>query len=157
MPKGYSERNQGGWRHSRESIDKMSDNRKGLTANEKNGRWMDDKVSYPALHNWVRRHFERPDVCDRCGINPGHDTTGRNKLQWANRTGKYLRDRDDWTCLCVRCHHSYDDISKKRWGNHEFFYKNCLACNMEIKTYPCLVERKKYCSRKCMLTHYKKK
>lgn len=108
MPKGYSKRNQGGWKHSNKSKGLMSNNRSGLTTNENNPRWQGDLVSYPALHSWVRKHYHKPKACEKCGVNPGVDTLGRNKLHWANKTKKYLRDRKDWLALCVSCHRKLD-------------------------------------------------
>lgn len=114
MPKGYSQRNQGGWSHSKKSRELMSQKRKGLTANEKNPRWRGDEVSYQALHNWVRNHFLRPEKCEGCGIKPRKDTLGRSMLHWANKTGKYLRERKDWLCLCAKCHRNFDVTNKKK-------------------------------------------
>lgn len=153
MPKGYSQRNQGGWRHSDKSKEKMSKNRTGLTAGDKNPRWMGDKVSYPALHRWMRKTLGQPDTCEQCG----RLGLSGNKIEWANKSGQYKRDPADWLRLCKKCHCAYDETSKKRWAGHKFFYKSCLACGMSIKTYPCLAKRKKYCSRRCMFGHYKKK
>lgn len=97
-----------GWKHTPDAIRKMSENRKGLTANEKNGRWVGDKVSYPALHSWIRKHYEKPIYCEKCNINPGQNILGRTKLQWANKTGIYKRDRNNWICLCQKCHINFD-------------------------------------------------
>lgn len=112
MPKGYSKRNQGGWKHSSESKSLIAHNRSGLTANEQNPRWMGDNVSYAALHNWVRNHYKKPDKCESCKLNPGLNKRGHTKLQWANRDKKYLRNRKDWICLCAKCHKQYDVKNK---------------------------------------------
>lgn len=117
MPKGYSKRNQGGWKHKKESILKMSKNRIGLTANEKNGRWEGDRVSYPALHNWVRKHYKKTLFCEECLMNPGKDKIGHTKLQWANISGDYQRARKDWKCLCCSCHRKIDKPWKKKIQN----------------------------------------
>lgn len=114
MPKGYSKRNQSGWKHKKKSTDLMTKNRAGITANEKNPRWVGEKVSYAALHNWIRRHFIKPSFCEYCGKFPGHDKRGHIKLQWANKTGKYLREENDWICLCPSCHRKEDFKNKKK-------------------------------------------
>lgn len=111
-------RNQGGWSHSKKSIALMCKNRKGLAENQDNGRWRGQSVSYAALHNWVRQHWEKPRACEHCMKNPGYDKRGHTKLQWANRNKKYLRTRKDWICLCIPCHRKYD-ISHKIHHRYE--------------------------------------
>jgi len=69
---------------------------------------MGEKVSYGALHMWINAHFIKPETCESCGTNPGVDSIGRNKIHWANKTKKYLRDRGDWLALCPKCHRNYD-------------------------------------------------
>lgn len=66
----------------------------------KNYNWKGDGVGYFALHMWLARNFVKPKECDHCGE--------CNKLDWANKTYKYLRDRDDWLALCKKCHAKYD-------------------------------------------------
>ena len=67
--------------------------------------WKGDKVGYFALHSWVRRTLGEPNICQHCNkIFPKNS----RKLQWANKSGKYFRDLDDWLRLCVSCHISYD-------------------------------------------------
>ena len=112
MPKGYPIRI--GWTHSDESKKLMSERRSGLTGNENNHRWQGDNASYAALHNWVRAHFTKPVVCEKCGSSPGCDSLGRTKLHWANKSKEYRRDREDWMCLCPICHRNYDIKTKKK-------------------------------------------
>lgn len=112
MPKGYSIRNQSGWKHKKDSILVMSLNRTGKCLMSNNVRWKDKDVSYHALHYWVRRNFIKPDICDFCKKNPGLDNHGRTKLHWANKTDLPIRERDNWLCLCSSCHKKYD-IDKK--------------------------------------------
>lgn len=107
MPKGYSSRNQGGWHHTKKSKDVMRVNRSSLS-NENNPRWRGDKVGYRALHVWIRKHYKKPAICEHCGKDPGLTRHGHTKLHWANKTKKYLRDREDWLCLCASCHKKYD-------------------------------------------------
>jgi len=67
---------------------------------EKNGFWKGDEVGYFALHNWVRRNYGIPTKCEECG----KEIESGKGIQWANVSGEYKRDRDDWEALCVRCH-----------------------------------------------------
>lgn len=62
--------------------------------------WKGDDVGYFALHSWLRRAYGDPAACEHCG--------SAEQVQWANRTGLYLRDRGDWLHLCPRCHRQYD-------------------------------------------------
>lgn len=112
MPKGVSKYNQSGWKHKKNSIRKMSKNRVGSTANENNPRWKGDKVSYHALHNWVRTHFKKGKCCELCGKSPKQDKRGHTTLQWSNKDKKYTRERKDWWSLCISCHRIYDFKNK---------------------------------------------
>lgn len=62
--------------------------------------WQGDEIGYNGLHKWVARHKERTSVCTHCG------THGRT--HFANVSGDYLRDVDDFIELCVRCHTEFD-------------------------------------------------
>lgn len=69
----------------------------------KNPRWKGNEVSYKGLHKWIRDNKGRPKICEHCG--------SKHQLNWANKSGKYLRDLNDWISLCILCHRKYD---KKR-------------------------------------------
>ena len=77
----------------------------------KNHQWKGYKVEYQALHDWVRSNFGQPTTCENCGTK---NLTGK-KINWANKSGKYLRRRSDWKRLCVKCHRAY---SKKSHTTH---------------------------------------
>lgn len=69
-----------------------------------NAKWKGDKVGYYGLHLWVKRQLGKPDTCEFCGRS---GLSGR-QIHWANRTGQYLRDVNDWLRLCSKCHGQYD-------------------------------------------------
>jgi hypothetical protein len=69
-------------------------NKKSL--GEANGRWKGDKIKYSALHMWVRKWKPKSMFCEKCG-------KITEKLVVANKTGKYLRDIDDFRWLCHKC------------------------------------------------------
>src|SRR3990167_1845893 len=52
-----------------------------------------DNPGYDALHEWVERWAGKPRKCDNCG------TTEAKRFDWANKSGKYLRDLTDWIRL----------------------------------------------------------
>jgi len=75
---------------------------------ENNTEWKGDKVGYWGLHNWVRRHLGTPAICEFCGK---AGLTGR-QIHWANKSGKYKRDLNDWLRLCRQCHVKYDKMKE---------------------------------------------
>ena len=78
----------------------------GQNIGKENINWKGNKVGYYALHCWVERTLGKPEGCVSCG-------TKKGRLEWANRSYRYLRDVNDWIPLCKRCHASYD---KDNWG-----------------------------------------
>lgn len=67
-------------------------------------RWKGSEVSYSALHQWLRREFGSPMVCEFCLERKENNY----KIHWANKSGRYLRVRSDWIRLCAKCHYQYD-------------------------------------------------
>ena len=68
-----------------------------------------ENPGYHAIHDWIRRKLGKPSVCDTCG------TKEAIAYDWANLSGEYKRDPDDWSRMCRSCHIHYDDILKKAW------------------------------------------
>lgn len=68
--------------------------------------WKGDAVGYRSLHEWVARHKKKAGVCSSCGTVVG--TARKTGTEWANRSGHYLRDLDDFIELCVPCHRARD-------------------------------------------------
>lgn len=73
----------------------------------KNNKWRGDEVSYSSLHHWVRNNYGHALRCEHCLIK-GTKKTGRWNIEWANKTGKYLRDISDWIGLCTKCHRAQE-------------------------------------------------
>lgn len=65
-------------------------------------KWKDDNVGYVSLHQWVQRKLGKPSLCSDCG------TIIAKRFEWANISGKYLRDISDYKRLCVKCHKIFD-------------------------------------------------
>ena len=63
---------------------------------EKNHYWRGDIAKYQAKHIWARRYLSKPDGCESCG--------STRLLQWHNISKQYKRERNDWECLCCKCH-----------------------------------------------------
>lgn len=53
------------------------------------------------IHEWVRRNWGRPEVCEWCGEKD-------QMVEWANLDHEYQRVRKDWAQLCRPCHRRYD-------------------------------------------------
>lgn len=73
----------------------------------KNGLWVGDKVTYFALHTWVRKWKGKPIKCEHCG----NDGLRQRQYHWANKSHLYKRDLTDWISLCARCHKAYDKVA----------------------------------------------
>ena len=78
---------------------------------EKNPRWKGIRVGYKCLHKWVRRHKGLPGKCLHCNED-------KKRRVWANLSGKYSRDLNDWIPLCYSCHFKFDH--KESWGQHKY-------------------------------------
>lgn len=70
--------------------------------------WKGEKTCYGAKHVWMYLKYGRPSTCEHCS----RDNLFGRSIHWANVSGKYKREREDWIRLCVPCHSKYDN--KKR-------------------------------------------
>lgn len=77
-----------------------------IPTGEKHKNWKGEKVSYEALHIWVRYWKGKPKKCEHCGKLEG-------RLEWANIDRKYSRKLEDYISLCKSCHTKYDLTMKK--------------------------------------------
>ena len=68
--------------------------------------WKGDAAGYMAKHHWMRRHFEKQGVCEECGR--------VGKTDWANLSGEYRRDREDYAEMCRSCHFRRDYALKAK-------------------------------------------
>ena len=73
------------------------------------GDYSKDKSS---LHKWLRKHWGHPKECEQCG--------STKSVEWANKTGKYIRKRNDWLNFCKKCHNRYD---YEHFGARKTFYE----------------------------------
>lgn len=79
---------------------------------ESNPNWSGDNVGYFGVHKWLIKNFIKSEVCENCGSKPGLTKNGKPKIHWSNKSGKYLRDRNDWQQLCISCHWKHDGLVK---------------------------------------------
>lgn len=113
--------------------------------NEKNPNWKGDMVSKQGLHAWLVRHYGRPQRCERC------NTQEAKRYDWANISGEYKRDRDDFIRLCRSCHVSMDKNWKKKADTFYPIYKpkkekSCIKCSA---VYFNKNSESQYCSKDC--------
>lgn len=74
-------------------------------------RWIGEKASYGAKHYWIHRRYGKASKCEECGITEA-PLNKQKFFQWANISGKYIRNRDDWKQLCIDCHRVFDKATK---------------------------------------------
>lgn len=100
-----------GKKYTTDQIKKMD--LSGLKLGHKNGNkhryWKGDFASYSALHYWLYRQVGKANYCSK---NTTHKST---RYHWANISGLYKRDVNDFMALCPSCHHKYDKIGSKMW------------------------------------------
>ncbi len=104
---------------------------KGINLNSKNGQWKGDKVSFIALHNWVRRWKPKAKVCECCNTNKPRDL--------ANISQEYKRDLSDFEWLCRECHMRKDGrmealIKRNRNGGHIVWNKGMKGIHLSPRT-----------------------
>lgn len=89
-------------------------NRVRLVKGDIHPNWKGDGVGYGALHIWIVRNFGKATKCENTDCKyPRLNRRGKMMLEpkryeWANKTGHYLRDRNDWMMLCPSCHRLND-------------------------------------------------
>ena len=68
-----------------------------------NYNWKGDRVGYFALHHWINREKGSAEKCVVC-----ENFGGSKGCHWANLSGKYKRDINDYISLCPKCHKAWD-------------------------------------------------
>ena len=89
--------------HTEESKKKMRKSSKGQIGlkGKNNGNWKGDNALYNSIHGWINNNFNKPENCESCNK--------KRKLEWSNKNHKYLRNKEDWRCICRSCHRRYDN------------------------------------------------
>lgn len=67
-------------------------------------QWDRSETEYRNLHKKIQRWLGTPDTCTQCGKS---GLIGK-QIHWANKSGKYLKTKNDWIRLCQQCHILYD-------------------------------------------------
>ena len=59
---------------------------------------------YVRVHDWIKRQLGKASLCKNCEVRKSYSTN----IHWANISGNYKYDIDDWMQLCPRCHRNFD-------------------------------------------------
>lgn len=73
---------------------------KGFQPINKNPMWRGDDVGYSAVHEWIKKYFPKPQLCNECKKEKPYDL--------ANISQTYKRDISDWEWLCRKYHMKKD-------------------------------------------------
>lgn len=86
----------------------MSKEQKKKLSDAKREYWnqFERSENYEAIHTHLRRNHKKPKYCWFCGK--------EGEIQWANLSGFYSRDIDDYRPLCRKCHMARDAREKRR-------------------------------------------
>jgi NUMOD3 motif len=87
---------QRGRKASLQTRKKLSEARTG----ENNSGWKGSEVGYKGLHMWVNSHKVKSGKCSTCSFS--------GPTEWANISGLYFRDLDDFAEMCKDCHREFD-------------------------------------------------
>lgn len=64
-------------------------------------------MNYSYIHEWARKTFGKADRCEECHVvKPAQE--GKRFYCWANLSGEYKQDINDWKMMCYSCHKKYD-------------------------------------------------
>lgn len=74
-----------------------------------NKKYKGINAGYTAKHHWLYKWYGKASKCENTNC-----TYENPKLyEWANISGKYKRERDDYMQLCPSCHRKMDNARRK--------------------------------------------
>ncbi len=65
-----------------------------------------DNAGYHAIHNWVDKYMPKTGICEICGKPENYRDLG--PLEKSNKTGKLIRDINNFQWAHRYCHNKYD-------------------------------------------------
>lgn len=80
--------------------------------------WKGNNVGYYALHHWLNRVLGKAKICSKCG-SLGSKIRG---CHWANISGEYKRDLNDWISLCPKCNKNDGIRIPERFKEEVYLY-----------------------------------
>ena len=70
---------------------------------EKHPNWKGEKVGYHGIHKRMVARYGKANRCE------DENCDGVSKrFEWANISGEYKWERNDWKMLCKKCHFKFD-------------------------------------------------
>ncbi len=72
---------------------------------------------YKNLHRRISELLGTATICSSCFRN-----SRETRIEWANISGEYKEEIDDWLPLCRTCHMKYDDVNNKVWDTRRKRY-----------------------------------
>lgn len=108
---------------------------KSLIGNKR--RWKGMDAGYVAKHMWITKYYGKPKKCE----NPICSTKNPSRLEWANISGNYKREKEDYVGLCPSCHRRRDlyklvcKKDHKLYGDNLYVnpkgHRECKKCRRE--------------------------
>lgn len=95
----------------------------------KNANWKGNSAGIYAKHKWMYTHYGQPILCDHC------ENKNNKRMEWANISGLYKRERYDWLRLCSRCHYKFDYKVKRVFRFWMSLFWNADYHDVLIKTF----------------------
>jgi hypothetical protein len=92
---------------------------------DKSRAWKGNKAKYGARHLWIIHHYGKACMCWN------HECKAINikRYDWANISGHYRRDINDWIMLCRSCHNFFDRPNHCRRG-HKYTKESTLIVTL---------------------------
>ena len=94
---GLGNKSNTGRKLPKDQVEKIRNSKRG----ERNYLWKGESVSYSGLHHWLKREYGKPKECEICEV-------PKKRYTWANISGLYKRNINDYMSLCYSCHKFYD-------------------------------------------------
>jgi hypothetical protein len=82
---------------------------------DKSPHWKGKKASYEAKHIFLKNHFGKANKCENTDCKyPRFNSKGvylkkPKRYEYANITGEYTHNKEDYKQLCPSCHRRYDE------------------------------------------------
>jgi hypothetical protein len=112
----------------------------------KNPRWLGSNVKSAGVHGWIKKHYQRPQLCENCNVEANLDLANVSPTYDPTT---YTRDMKNWRWLCRSCHMSTDNRGKELVKNltlPKSEFSKCKLCSREyLKTY----WKQAYCDDSC--------
>lgn len=85
--------------------------------------------SYSAIHQSLLREYGKAPLCI---FDNSHES---NNYEWANVTGEYTRNLEDYLPMCQSCHRKFDWSEKQRVLSAQRLKENRIAIRCKIAQY----------------------